>query len=94
MRDANLTGRKLPLPSARLFNQTMMKSYLPHLLTILLSIGAVTVASADESLLDKPKARSLTAEEQSLFGPQSHGVHYDPRMIRAAQIARQRAIHA
>jgi len=67
----------------------MTKFQLPLLLTILLS--TVTVASADESLLDRPKARSLTAEEQTMFGPQARGLHYDPRMIRAAQIARQRA---
>jgi len=69
----------------------MLKSYLPILLTLLLSLGAVTAAPADESLLDKPKARSLTAEEQPLFGPQSRGLRYDPRMIQAVQIARQRA---
>ncbi|MEP6669986.1 MAG: hypothetical protein ABJF10_12580 [Chthoniobacter sp.] len=67
----------------------MTKSQLPILLTLLLS--TVAVASADESLLDRPKARSLTAEEQPQFGPKSRGVRYDPRMIRAAQIARQRA---
>jgi hypothetical protein len=69
----------------------MIKSNLPILLTILLSIGAVTAAPADDSLLDRQKARSLTAEEQSQFGPQSRGLRYDPRMIQAAQIARQRA---
>jgi hypothetical protein len=46
---------------------------------------------AEDSLLDKSKARTLTAEEQKAFGPQSGGRHYDPRMIRAAHIAQQRA---
>ena len=67
----------------------MIKIHLPILLTALLFTA--TVASADDSLLDKPKARSLSAEEQPLFGPQSSGLRYDPRMIRAAQIARERA---
>ncbi|MDR3406792.1 MAG: hypothetical protein P4L99_30185 [Chthoniobacter sp.] len=67
----------------------MTKFHLPLLLTILLS--TIAIASADESLLDRPKARSLTAEEQPAFGPQSRGLRYDPRMIQAAQIARQRA---
>jgi hypothetical protein len=67
----------------------MTKFHLPILLTVLLSTAPV--ATADESLLDKPKARGLTAEEQPMFGPKSGGLRYDPRMIRAAQIARERA---
>ena len=67
----------------------MIKPHLPILLAVLLS--TVAAASAEESLLDKPKSRTLTGEEQSMFGPKSRGVQYDPRMIRAAQIARQRA---
>lgn len=62
-------------------------------LSILLGafFSTVAVASADESLLDKPKSRSLTTAEQPMFGPKSRGLQYDPRMIKAAQIARQRA---
>ena len=67
----------------------MKKIHLPILFATLLSLTAVV--SADDSLLNQQKARGLTATEQSLFGPQSRGLHYDPRMIRAAQIARQRA---
>jgi hypothetical protein len=67
----------------------MMKCHLPTLLAALLFTA--TAAFADDSLLEKAKARGLTAEEQSMFGPQSSGLRYDPRMIRAAQIARQRA---
>jgi hypothetical protein len=67
----------------------MIKLQLTVMLAALLSTAAV--ASADESLLDKSKSRGLSAEEKSLFGPKSGGLHYDPRMIRAAQIARQRA---
>jgi hypothetical protein len=89
MRNANLTGSNSRLIAALPFYQTMLKFHLPILLTTLLFTA--TVASADESLLDQQKARGLTATEQSMFGPQSGGLHYDPRMIRAAQIARQRA---
>ena len=67
----------------------MTKLRLPLLLTALL-LTAATV-SAEDSLLEKPKARSLTPAEQPMFGPKSGGLHYDPRMIKAAEIARQRA---
>jgi hypothetical protein len=67
----------------------MKKIHLPILFAALLSITAIT--SAEDSLLDKTKVRSLTAEEQSSFGPKSHGLRYDPRMIRAAEIASERA---
>jgi hypothetical protein len=67
----------------------MMKSHLPILLVAFLSTAAA--ASAADSLLDKPNARGLTPGEQSMFGPQSRGLRYDPRMIQAVQIARQRA---
>jgi hypothetical protein len=72
-----------------IFTKLMMKFHLPILLTALLSTTAAVLA--DDSLLDKPKARGLTSEEQSMFGPKSNGLRYDPRMIRAAQIARERA---
>ena len=67
----------------------MTKFHLPIVLGILLSI--TTIATAEDSLLDKTQVRSLTPEEQSVFGPKSGGLRYDARMIRAAQIARQRA---
>ena len=67
----------------------MSKFQLPVLLTVLLSTAAI--APAEDSLLDKPAARGLSPEEFSTFGPKSSGLRYDPRMIRAAQIARQRA---
>jgi hypothetical protein len=70
----------------------MPRQILAPLLTaaalLILSHGA---QAADESLLEKGKARALTAEEQRAFGPKSAGRQYDPRMIRAAQIARERA---
>ena len=48
-------------------------------------------ASAEDSRLDPARARALTAEQQSFFGPKSGLLHYDPRMIRAAEIAQKRA---
>jgi len=68
----------------------MMKTILPTLFTLLL-LGTTLPASAEDSLLNPPAARHLSTEEQSMFGPKSGGLHYDPRMIRAAEIARQRA---
>ena len=49
------------------------------------------VASAEDSLLDKARVQKLTPEQQSLFGPKSGSLHYDSRMIRAAEIAQKRA---
>ena len=62
----------------------------PILLITLLVLAATSTLRA-ESLRDKSSARPLTAEEQARFGPKSKGLRYDPRMIRAAEIARQRA---
>jgi hypothetical protein len=59
------------------------------LATVLLA--AVCAARAEDSLLDREKARRLSVDEQSLLGPRSGELRYDPRMIRAAQIAKQRA---
>lgn len=44
-----------------------------------------------KSLRDPAKSRTLTKEEQKAFGPQSSGVKYDSRMIRAMEIAKKRA---
>ena len=46
---------------------------------------------ATDSLFDKSSARRLTPSEASLFGPQAGSYRYDSRMIRAAQIAQERA---
>jgi hypothetical protein len=69
----------------------MMKNQLPIPFTLILLGVAATSSAAGDSLLDKSQARPLTPEEQTTFGPKSKGVHYDARMIRAAEIARQRA---
>jgi len=69
----------------------MMKNQLPILFTFLLLGAAATSLASGDSLLEQSHARPLTPEEQAMFGPNSKGVHYDARMIRAAEIARQRA---
>lgn len=51
--------------------------------------AATTLAS--DSLFQPKKARTLKPGEASAFGPKSGGVRYDERMIRAAEIAKQRA---
>ncbi len=67
----------------------MIKNRL-FLLLSLLCVAASTL-HAEDSLVDKDRLRSLTPEEQRMFGPRSAGLKYDPRMIRAAEIAQQRA---
>jgi len=71
----------------------MMKSFrllLPAALAAALFLN-VSAAKADESLLQKESTEKLTKEQRSLFGPKSGSLRYDPRMIRAAEIAEQRA---
>lgn len=66
-------------------------TYRRFILALLIFAATVPGMCAEESLRDQRTARPLTAEEQAMFGPKSGGLRYDPRMIRAAQIARQRA---
>jgi len=88
MRNANLTERPARLASAlRLLH--MKKFHRPILFTVLLATGAA--ASAEDLLLDPSRMRRLAPAEQTVFGPRSGGLRYDARMIRAAEIARQRA---
>jgi hypothetical protein len=65
-----------------------MKYPLPLLLALLF---AASTLRAEDSLVNMRTVRPLTAEEQRMFGPKSASLKYDPRMIRAAQIAQQRA---
>jgi hypothetical protein len=63
---------------------------------VLSLIGSILLAlslqaRADGTLYLSEQARKLTPEERSWFGPKSDGIRYDPRMIRAAQIATRRA---
>jgi hypothetical protein len=67
----------------------MIKLRLFLVLTLLLS--AASILRAQDSLNDRRMSRGLTTQEQPMFGPRSGSLRYDPRMIRAAQIAQQRA---
>jgi len=69
----------------------MIPRFLRPALAAALLLFTAHFAGAQDSLLEKTKARELTSEEQRAFGPQSAGRRYDPRMIRAAEIAKQRA---
>jgi hypothetical protein len=53
--------------------------------------GAPIRALASDSLFDPESATELTPEQRSFFGPKSAQFHYDARMVRAAQIAMERA---
>lgn len=61
------------------------------LLTLIAPLALAATASGEESLLESRNARTLTPEQQKQFGPQSGSLRYDPRMIRAAEIAMRRA---
>ena len=61
-------------------------------LSLLLALAfAARCAHAEESLYERKGARKPTAAEQRNFGPKSGSQNYDARMIRAMEIARQRA---
>jgi len=62
--------------------------------TTLLLFACLAIALSsrgEDSLLDVNKASHLTRDQQRLFGPRSGSRKYDPRMVRAAEIALQRA---
>ena len=67
----------------------LSRSAYPLLTVAILSMAAC--ASAEDSLFDRAHAKPLTKEQRTLFGPQSGSRSYDPRMIRAAEIAQRRA---
>ncbi len=61
---------------------------------VLLCLSAFLLAArvhAADSLYDRNSARKLNRSEVSLFGPRAGTYRYDSRMIRAAEIAQQRA---
>ena len=68
-----------------------MKNFLLPLLITTLATAAPLTSQAGDSLFDSSKAHTLSPEQQKIFGPKSDGIRYDARMIRAAEIARQRA---
>jgi hypothetical protein len=67
----------------------LSRSVHPFLTVAILSMAAC--ASAEDSLFDRAHAKPLTKEQRSFFGPKSGSRSYDPRMIRAAEIAQRRA---
>jgi hypothetical protein len=54
-------------------------------------IGAQAAESASDSRYNPATARKLSPEEAKNFGPNASKYRYDARMIRAAEIAAQRA---
>jgi hypothetical protein len=67
-------------------------NYLRPLLPLILASSLWNIsAQADESIMDKAHAEKLTTGQKGMFGPKSGGIRYDTRMIRAAEIAKQRA---
>ncbi|MDB6154294.1 MAG: hypothetical protein JWL90_2747 [Chthoniobacteraceae bacterium] len=58
----------------------------------LLLIGLTSLdCGANDSLYDKKTAQKLDFSKLSIFGPQSSKFRYDKRMLRAAEIAQERA---
>lgn len=58
----------------------------------LLSFLAIShLVCAEDSLFEPANARTAAPEVRSQLGPESGGIRYDERMIRAAQIAQKRA---
>ena len=68
-----------------------MKIFLQVFLIFLLTSIAGVAAETAQSRYDDSSARKLTPEEAKSFGPQAGKYNYDARMIRAAEIAAQRA---
>jgi hypothetical protein len=66
-----------------------------RLLLVLLGAALLVPASASaatpQSLYDAKNASKVTAQQQSLLGPQSKNFRYDKRMLAALQIAQERA---
>ena len=68
----------------------MKRSALTLLLAAIACAGTLA-AHADDSLYDARHATPPDTEVQHFLGPKSGGIHYDARMLRAAQIAMSRA---
>ena len=63
---------------------------LRFLLLIVLVLVPV-FARANDSLYDKTTAQKIDISKQAIFGPQSSRFRYDNRMLKAAEIAQDRA---
>ena len=79
----------LVAPGATLRANFRVIARTPFILVALFVMGLPSLA--EDSLLDKSNARGLTTAQQAFFGPRSAARRYDPRMIRAAEIALRRA---
>ena len=62
-----------------------------YLCLLALVLAVKSAVAAEPSLYRQAEARTLTAEEATMFGPQAGKYRYDSRMIRAAAIAQSRA---
>jgi hypothetical protein len=65
--------------------------YLCSLILAATVLGMAGAASAEESLFERTRTQKLTPEQRTMFGPKSGALRYDARMIRAAEIAKERA---
>jgi hypothetical protein len=64
----------------------------PHFILAAIVLSTLAAAApAAESLYDSTGARSVGKDYAAVLGPRSVGIHYDNRMIRAANIALERA---
>jgi hypothetical protein len=70
-----------------------MKSIIHHIIAVLCITSAAAFAQQGglPSRYDRANARKLTEDETRNFGPKSGKYRYDARMIRAAEIAADRA---
>lgn len=66
-------------------------TYIFRTLLCVFAILLCVEAKAADSLYDKKTARPLNNSEVGFFGPKASSYRYDSRMIRAAQIAQERA---
>jgi hypothetical protein len=64
---------------------------LPVATLIVLASATCMASDLAESRYQPAKAKKLTPEQAKLFGPGAEKYRYDARMIRAAELAAQRA---
>ena len=68
-----------------------MRTFLRLAILVALTSASCIAADSLESRFEPSKARKLTPEQAKLFGPGAEKLRYDSRMIRAAELAAQRA---
>jgi hypothetical protein len=71
----------------------MNRRILTAVLAMAVAVGffAGTSVNGADSLYDRATAKKLEPSMLSIFGPKANGIRYDKRMIKAAQIAQERA---